>query len=258
MASVQLDVAFAHELPRMLHEPIYHIHHYIELLELLCKVAPESETGESAKLLQALSGLRTTKSIVDGLGVADDPNRGRPYLKFQHRASATSRRLQLCQRNIGDWRGPDLLSCATKVIRAGAIHVWSEKRKQVSERNVYVLDTIVLLCKPATDKRDTSQFRLKERLSIAGLVVESGAPLPAKLETEYDAALRIVPGADSDDVGPLLLLVHSDEAMRVWEAAICHTATYRVLEEAFLQREAEYERTLPLLIPQSDECVSMY
>jgi hypothetical protein len=256
MESVQLDVAFTHELPRMLQEPIYHIFHYIELFELLCKVAPQSEKGDSAKLLQALSSIRPIKVAIERLKVATDPNRIRPFLKFDHRSSASSRQIRLCQFNIGDWRGPDLLGSASRLLRSGEVHIWSEKRKNLSERTMFVLDTTVLLCKPASDKRDTAQFRLKERLPTAGLVVESDAAVPPKHGSEYTAALRLVPAANADDSGPILILVHSDVAKGVWEAAVCYTATQRVLEEAYQQRESEYERTLPQLIPKSDGYVT--
>jgi hypothetical protein len=65
--------------------------------------------------------------------------------------------VQACQRNVGEWSGPDLADVALRLLREGDMPVWSERRKQLSERHVYVFDSTILFVKPSTDKADPAR-----------------------------------------------------------------------------------------------------
>lgn len=64
LRSLGLDLTLVDELPRLLLEPLYHIHHYIALVDVLWQRAPASEAVEASKLKQALSALKSVEVAV--------------------------------------------------------------------------------------------------------------------------------------------------------------------------------------------------
>ena len=169
-------------LPKLLLGPIYHCFHYFNYIDLLRRLT-DSKT-EAALLKEVASMLTPLKNkltkMVNQAGAAAKRKPGdlfhRPGPSRMSRQQSLMKLSQL-QNSIANWDDKNLSSNSSEFICEGKLKVL-DQRKKLSDRYVFLLDGMIIICKLMQQKRSSvssynppHEYRLRDKHLIRTLDV---------------------------------------------------------------------------------------
>lgn len=245
--------AMKYVLPKLLMGPVYHCLHYFEVIKALIDTSSNEEDQEVLKQVYGL--LQSLKVPLERRFSGNIPKR-KPWeisLRLHRRSNrqAQVQKMNELQRNIDGWEGKDIWQSCSEFILEGVLA--KQVGRKWSERNVFLLDGLIILCKQnTTNSKRTSgtgpfqEYKLKEKHLIRKVDIVD------RDDTEdLKNAFEILP---RDHMGNSIGLSakSSSEEKCNWMAALITLQTRSMLERILDGKLREEEKCHPLIMPPAN------
>lgn len=246
--------AVKYVLPRLLLGPIGHLQHYFEVIRLLKESSPDPDDQESFQqaegLLHSLRLDVERRMAMMASSSADTTSRRRPsesWHQGSHRGGGRQSALQLMtelQKSIEGWEGKDIDQCCNEYIMEGGL--LKHHNKKVTERYVFLLDGLIILCKQNPRKSTSTQqdYRLKEKYSIRRIDI---------VDREDSEELKFAFEVHVQEEPVAVLSARTADDKSAWMAALLLLLSRSTLERTLDTILTEDERMQPLLLPPAAE-----
>ncbi|XP_070577016.1 son of sevenless homolog 2-like [Ptychodera flava] len=244
--------AVQYVLPRLLYEPIYHCLHYFEILKVLAKTSPSEDDKErlmeASDLLHSTLQLELDRVCRDGL-----PKRkaGESWLGFNRRLTSRQssiKKMNEIQKSIDGWEGKNISESCNEFIMEGVLGKTGKKAYNVTERHVFLFDSLLVCCKPNTRRSvtgNTAEYRLKEKFPIRKIVIN---------DKEYsDDAKHAFEIIVKDQPHPTVFLGKSMEDKNNWMAVLTALHYKSTLERMLDTKLADEDKKQPLRLPNVEQ-----
>ncbi|KAG8175655.1 hypothetical protein JTE90_006830 [Oedothorax gibbosus] len=242
--------AVKYVLPKLLLGPVFHCFQYFDFLKVLKKLSPCPEDQES--LTQAEGVFSVLKTELERLCSSILPKRkqgeqfSRMYAKGNRQASI--QRMNDLQRSIDGWEGKDIGQCCNDFVMDGILGKVGSGGRRLTERQVFLFDGLMVLCKP-NNKRSSvtgpvAEFRLKEKYYLRKIEI-----IDKDDTDELKNAFEIAPR----DQLHIVLFTKTAEEKSNWMAHLIMLNTKSMLERTLDSILLDEEKKHPLRLPTVDK-----
>ncbi|XP_042901359.1 son of sevenless homolog 2 [Parasteatoda tepidariorum] len=242
--------AVKYVLPKLLLGPVFHCFQYFDYLKVLKKLSPSSEDQES---LQQAEGVFTRlRAQLEELCSPILPKRkqgeafSRMYCKNNRQASI--QKMNDLQKSIDGWEGKDIGQCCNEFVMEGILGKVGSGGRRLTERQVFLLDGLMILCKP-NNKRSSvtgpvAEYRLKEKYYLRKIEI-----LDKEDSDELKNAFEIAPR----DQLHIILFAKTSEEKNNWMANLIMLNTRSMLERTLDSILLDEEKKHPLRLPNPED-----
>ncbi|GIY92459.1 son of sevenless homolog 2 [Caerostris extrusa] len=242
--------AVKYVLPKLLLGPIFHCFMYFDFLKVLKKLTPSDEDKDS--LEQAEGVFQPLKAELERLCNSILPKRkqGEAFSRMYSRSNrqASIQKMNELQRSIDGWEGKDIGQCCNDFVMDGILGKVGSGGRRLTERQVFLFDGLMILCKP-NNKRSSvtgpvAEYRLKEKFYLRKIEI-----IDRDDSEELRNAFEIAPR----DQLHIVLFAKSAEEKSNWMANLIMLNTRSMLERTLDSILLDEEKKHPLRLPSKEK-----
>ncbi|GFS46474.1 son of sevenless homolog 2 [Trichonephila inaurata madagascariensis] len=242
--------AVKYVLPKLLLGPVFHCFQYFDFLKVLKKLTPSAEDRES--LEQAEGVFQPLKAELERLcsNILPKRKQGEAFSRMYNRGNrqASIQKMNELQRSIDGWEGKDIGQCCNDFVMDGILGKVGSGGRRLTERQVFLFDGLMILCKP-NNKRSSvtgpvAEYRLKEKYYLRKIEI-----IDREDTDELKNAFEIAPR----DQLHIILFAKTPEEKSNWMANLIMLNTRSMLERTLDSILLDEEKKHPLRLPSPDK-----